>query len=76
MLPLGSLLAIDQKFYAFVVDEASGAVERREVQRGIEGLNGIEILSGIKPGELVVTEGINRLVDGTLVEIISETAAL
>ena len=76
MLPLGSLVAMDQKFYAFVVDEASGTVERREVQRGIEGLNGIEILSGIEPGELVVTEGINRLVDGTLVEIISETAAL
>lgn len=76
MLPLGSLLAIDQKFYAFVVDEASGTVERREVQRGIEGLTGIEVLSGIEPGELVVTEGINRLVDGTLVEIVSEAAAL
>ena len=76
MLPLGSLLAIDQKFYAFVVDESSGTVERREVQRGIEGLTGIEILSGIDPGELVVTEGIKRLVDGTLVEIVSETAAL
>ena len=57
------------------MDEASGAVERREVQRGIEGLNGVEILSGIEPGELVVTEGLNRLVDGTLVEIVSEAAA-
>lgn len=76
MVPLGSLLPRDQSTYAFVVDEASGAVERREVQRGIEGLNGIEILSGIEPGELVVTEGINRLVDGTLVEIVSEESSL
>ncbi len=75
MVPLGSLLPLDQTTYAFVVDEASGAVERREVQRGIEGLNGVEILSGIEPGELVVTEGLNRLVDGTLVEIVSEAAA-
>lgn len=72
MVPLGSLLSRNQKFYAFVVDESSGAVEKREVQRGIEGLNGIEILSGLEPGELLVTEGINRLVDGTLVEVIGE----
>ncbi|MEO0488782.1 MAG: multidrug transporter, partial [Cyanobacteria bacterium J06659_2] len=76
MLPIGAILPSDQKFYAFVVNEENGMVERREVQRGIQGLNGVEILSGIEPGELVVTEGINRLVDGTLVEVVSEEAAL
>lgn len=76
MVPIGAILPRDQRFYAFVVNEENGTVERREVQRGIEGLDGVEILSGIEPGELVVTEGINRLVDGALVEVVSEAAAL
>ena len=76
MLPLGALLPGEEASYAFVVDESTGIVERRQVELGIEGLTGVEILSGIEPGELVVTEGINRLVDGTLVEIVSQEARL
>ncbi|MEO0947695.1 MAG: HlyD family efflux transporter periplasmic adaptor subunit [Cyanobacteria bacterium J06641_5] len=75
-VPIGALLPGEGTFHAFVADESSGTVERREVERGIEGLNGvIEILSGVEPGELVVTEGKNRLTDGTLVEIVSPTEA-
>ncbi|MEM7772134.1 MAG: multidrug transporter [Cyanobacteria bacterium P01_A01_bin.37] len=76
MIPLGALLPRDQTFYAFVVNESTGTVERRQVERGIEGLNGVEILSGIEPGDLVVTEGINRLVDGTPVAIVSQEEGL
>ncbi|MEM0980657.1 MAG: HlyD family efflux transporter periplasmic adaptor subunit, partial [Cyanobacteria bacterium P01_H01_bin.58] len=76
ILPLGSLQPGDAGAYAFVVNESTGTVERRQVEVGIEALNGIEILSGIEPGELVVTEGINRLVDGMLVEVVSEEASL
>ncbi|MEM9272481.1 MAG: multidrug transporter [Cyanobacteria bacterium P01_F01_bin.143] len=71
LVPLGALVPGEQSSFAFVVDESTGIVERREVERGIEGLTSVEIISGIEPGELVVTEGINRLVDGTLVEIVS-----
>ncbi|MEM8831110.1 MAG: multidrug transporter [Cyanobacteria bacterium P01_G01_bin.19] len=71
MVPLGALVPGEQTSSAFVVDESTGKVERRQVERGIEGLTGVEIISGIEPGELVVTDGINRLVDGTLVEIVS-----
>lgn len=76
VLPFGSLQPGEAGTYAFVVDEATGTVERRQVEVGIEALDGIEILSGIEPGELVVTDGINRLVDGTRVEIVSEEASL
>ncbi|MEM6424014.1 MAG: multidrug transporter [Cyanobacteria bacterium P01_D01_bin.128] len=76
ILPLGSLQPRESGTYAFVVDESTGMVERRQVEVGIEALDGIEILSGVEPGELVVTEGINRLVDGTLVEVVSEEASL
>ncbi|MEL7315246.1 MAG: biotin/lipoyl-binding protein [Cyanobacteria bacterium J06559_3] len=72
VLPLGALVARDQQFYAFVVNQADGTVQRRRVTRGIEGLSGVEILSGVEPGELVVVEGQNRLVDGTPVEIVNQ----
>ncbi|MEM6502582.1 MAG: multidrug transporter [Cyanobacteria bacterium P01_C01_bin.89] len=74
MVPLGALLVRDQNHFAFVLNPADGTVERRQVQLGIEGLSGVEILSGINPGEQVVIEGQNRLVDGTPVQVIERTA--
>ena len=71
VLPLGSLLARDQHFYAFVVNETDNTVQRRRVTRGIEGLSGVEVISGVEPGDLVVVDGQNRLVDGTPVEIVN-----
>ena len=70
VLPLGALVSRNQQYYAFVVNEADGTVQQRRVTGGIEGLSGVEILSGVEPGELVVIEGQNRLVDGTPVEIV------
>ena len=69
VLPLGALVSRDQAFYAFVVNETDGTVQRRRVTQGIQGLSGVEILAGVEPGELVVVEGQNRLVEGTPVEI-------
>ncbi|MEL7510291.1 MAG: multidrug transporter [Cyanobacteria bacterium J06554_1] len=71
VLPLGSLLIRNQQYFAFVVNEADGTVQRREVTLGIEGLSGVEITSGVEPGEQVVVEGQNRLVDGTPVEVVN-----
>ena len=71
MVPLGALVSQDQQFYAFVVNEAEGTVQRRQVTRGVEGLSGVEILSGVEPGEHVVVEGQNRLVDGTPVDVVN-----
>lgn len=71
VLPLGSLLSRNQKYYAFVVNEADNTVQQRELTLGIEGLSGVEILSGVQPGEQVVVEGQNRLVDGTPVEVVN-----
>lgn len=71
VVPLGALLSRDQQMYAFVVNSADGTVQRRRVTQGIEGLSGVEILSGVEPGEIVVIEGQNRLVDGTPIEVIN-----
>ncbi len=70
VLPIGAVVSRNQQTYAFVVNEADGTVQQREVTGGIEGLSGVEIIFGVEPGELVVVEGQNRLVDGTPVEIV------
>ncbi|MEM7064796.1 MAG: HlyD family efflux transporter periplasmic adaptor subunit [Cyanobacteria bacterium P01_B01_bin.77] len=72
ILPLGSVLARGQDFFAFVVNQTDGTVQQRQVTPGVEGLAGIEILAGVEPGELVVVDGQNRLVDGTPVEMINQ----
>ena len=71
VIPLGALLIRDRQAYAFVVSSTDNTAQRRRVIRGIESLSGMEILSGVKPGELVVVEGQNRLVEGTPVKIVN-----
>ena len=56
--------------HVFFVNEAEGKVEQRSVEVGIEGLAKREIIEGVEPGDKLVTQGINRLVNGTPVEII------
>jgi len=51
---------------AFVVEEGKARV--REVQIGLRtGGGGVEILSGLKPGEQVIVQGSDRLDDGVAV---------
>lgn len=71
VLPLGAVLVRGQDAFVFVVNETDGTVERRQVVQGVEGLSEVEIRSGVQPGELVVIEGQNRLVDGSPIEIVN-----
>ena len=68
--PFNAFVFRDQKPYVFVVNEDTGKVEERQIESGIEGLTRREILTGVKPGDVLVTEGTNRLVNGAPVEII------
>ncbi|MEM8638168.1 MAG: HlyD family secretion protein [Cyanobacteria bacterium P01_G01_bin.54] len=70
VLPFGAFIFRDRIPYVFVVNPRTNRVEQRVVETGIEGLQSVEVISGINPGELVVTEGRNRLVDGAAVEIV------
>ena len=56
----------------FVIKEENGkkVVEQRQVEPGIEGISKREILQGVKPGELLVTDGKNRLVNGAPVDVV------
>ncbi len=68
--PFNAFVFRDRQPYVFVVNEAAGVVEQRAIKQGIEGLAKREIIEGVQPGEKLVTEGINRLVNGAPVEII------
>lgn len=69
-VPPNAIVYRDQKPHVFVVDEDKQIVKLRPVEEGIRGISLSEIKSGVQPGELVVTEGRNRLVDGTPVEVV------
>ncbi len=68
--PFNTFIFRDRQPHVFVVNEEKGIVEQREISPGIEGLAKREILEGVKPGEKLVTEGNNLLVNGAPVEII------
>jgi hypothetical protein len=68
--PFNALIFRDRQPHVFVVNEEQGIVEQRAIKQGIEGLSKQEILEGVKPGEKLVTEGKNRLVNGAPVEIV------
>lgn len=78
VVPLNAIVFRDQKPFVFVVNSgqrgaeeavAQETVEQRAVELGINGLTQREILKGVKPGDRLVTEGQNRLVDGTPVKV-------
>ena len=50
--------------YVFVLDKGSGTVGRRAVTVGELTGDGLEVLSGLAEGELIVTAGVRRLTDG------------
>ena len=68
--PFNAFVFRDRQPYVFAVNEEKGIVEQRKIKQGIEGLAKQEIIQGVKPGEKLVTEGKNRLVNGAPVEII------
>ena len=70
VVPESAIQASEQGFVTYVVE--GGAARVRPIQLGLRTGTGIvEILSGLKPGETVVTQGSDRLDDGIPVEILT-----
>lgn len=61
------------KSYVYVVDD--GAAKRREVALGMRSPGLVEIAEGVRPGEIVVTSGLQRLRDGSRVQVVREIGA-
>jgi multidrug efflux system membrane fusion protein len=67
VVPERAVLASDRGFVAYVVEGTKAKV--RPLKLGIRtGDGGVEILSGVTPGENVVIEGSDRLADGMEVQ--------
>lgn len=71
LAPRTAITTIDDQPAVFVVME-NNTVEQREVTTGLFDKDNIEILSGLKEGETVVTAGQSNLTDGAKVEMTNE----
>jgi HlyD family secretion protein len=70
LAPRAAITTIDDQPVAFVV-KGDNTVEQREVTTGLFDKDNIEILTGLKEGEAVVTAGQSNLTDGAKVEMIN-----
>lgn len=68
-IPFGAFIREDDRSFAFVVDQASQTVQRRELALGLRGMQHLEIREGLQEGDLVVTRGRRSLGDGSRVDV-------
>ncbi|MGI0487233.1 efflux RND transporter periplasmic adaptor subunit [Pantanalinema rosaneae CENA516] len=69
VVPLNTVVQRNQQSYVFVVNQA-GTVEQRPVELGITGIDQQAIARGVNPGEAIVIQGQNQLVDGVPVQVV------
>ncbi len=62
-LPIGDFFQKTGGRWIFVVDPSGDSASRREIQIGAENTQYYEVLSGLSPGERVITSPYNRIVD-------------
>ncbi len=63
------------KSFVWIIDEANKTLSRRTVEVGKLSKFGVLIKSGLKPGEWIVTKGVNTLDEGQQVRIIDAAKA-
>ena len=73
VVPNTALYTRDNATRVWLVDRASETVKPVEVKLGTSTNEGVAVISGLKPGDLVVTAGANLLLAGQKVRLI-ETA--
>src|SRR5688572_24084753 len=74
VVPERAVQASERGFVTYVVEDEKARA--RKVEIGVRtGDGGVEILGGLKPGEIVVVEGNDRVADGIAVSIAGRSAA-
>jgi multidrug efflux pump subunit AcrA (membrane-fusion protein) len=71
-LPISAVGEDREGRFVFILEktgDALGTVHRTPVEVGDILSDGIEILDGVKPGDLVVTAGVSRIYDGLQVRV-------
>ena len=74
-VPEQALMSLGEIQYAYVYHPKQKRVERREIKLGLRNRGQAEILSGLKEKELLVVDGVLKLVDGAAVQVISDEPA-
>jgi HlyD family secretion protein len=75
VVPVSALLNAQGDSGQVMVIDSSGTAQSRDVKTGIQNGQDVEIVSGIKPGEMVITEGAYGLPDKTKVKVEKPSAA-
>lgn len=70
LAPYNALVYRRLKAHAYVVDDENRAV-KRPVDTGVEGLAEIEIVDGVEEGEVMITEGVDRVSSGARVDVVA-----
>ncbi len=68
VIPSRSVVLVGQKAFVFILDPASQTVKRVEVKTGLFTHDAVEVLSGLKVGEHVISEGHIKLKEGAKVQ--------
>ncbi len=66
VLPQRSIQELQGKYYVWIVD-AAGKAQQRDVQMGPRIGNGWQVQQGLKAGDVVVVDGVQRLKPGSAV---------
>jgi len=74
-LPLTAITQVDGKPAVWVVDPQTSKVNLRPVGIGAYREDGVTVRDGLRPGEVVVTAGVHKLLPGETVRVMSETLA-
>jgi RND family efflux transporter MFP subunit len=69
-IPAAALLYRDNKPFVFVVSPETQTVDLRNISLGLQGLMSQEVTSGVKAGELLVTDGRFQLTNHAPVEVL------
>ena len=69
-VPATALVRADGKTAVWVVDKASGTVSMRNIQLGNADATTVQVLSGLQPGDVVVTAGVQALRPGQKVRML------
>lgn len=74
-VPLSALTQVEARPAVWVVDPQSSQVNLRPVEIGAYREDGVTVTTGLKPGEVVVTAGVHKLLAGETVRVVSEAVA-
>jgi RND family efflux transporter MFP subunit len=72
-VPASALVRADGKTAVWVVDKASSTVSLRNVELGGGDANSVQVASGLNPGDVVVTAGVQALRPGQKVRLLDTT---